>query len=88
MTLFTLSGLEFMTEMIDLLVQVSRGSSVHRGLSHERKSLCGGESEGQEANAGLKRPQGFPAPSDNILIYIYAFSLLSRTPLSGGLQSI
>lgn len=32
-----LAGLEFMTEVADLLVQVSRGSSVVRGLSHDGK---------------------------------------------------
>lgn len=34
-----LTGLEFVTEIADLLVQVSRGSSVLRRLGHERKSL-------------------------------------------------
>ena len=50
-------GFELMTELADLLVQVSHGSSVLGKLSHERRSsrLLGGESGTEEVIVGCVR---------------------------------
>ena len=75
-----LSGLEFMTEVTDFLVQVSRRCSVFSGLNHERQDLNDEQRRrGVGCGCGLDKTTGAPTTVSS-LIYIY-LSLQSH-PLS------